>query len=89
MSEIIEKNFKDFGISPINLYNHANSYFIGGQLMRHSIKSKHIKADELSFLLYVDDKTGIFFLKSDAILDSNITFHQIARLEVSMYIGRN
>ena len=48
-----------------------------------------LKKDDLFQLLYVDDGAGIFSSLSDAIISSNIIFHEIARLYLNMYIGRN
>ena len=88
LAERLEQKWNENNIFPSFCHN-SNLPSKGGKLIRHDTSSnkknglasyksqRPFTKDELFLLLYVDDGDLIFTNRSDAILDSRITFTQM------------
>ena len=87
MAELVGKKWKENKINPIRFCHVTNSFYKGGQLIRHKFNRKTLTIDEIFILLYVDDGALLFDFREEANLGSNIIFNQMTRMGLKMHIG--
>ena len=87
MAELVGKKWKEEKINPIRFCHETNSFYKGGQLIRHKFNRKTLTIDEIFILLYVDDGALLFETREEVILGSNIILNQMKRMGLKMHIG--